>query len=111
MPVKAGQHLHEPLSPSLERRFLEFRGRVLPVDLINDYEVGWVDIHAFRAAEERQVAAVDVFLEAMSGDLGDAFDAVECPAPALIGVEPEVVEPPVHGAGSPLQVASELNPR
>src|SRR5262245_31495905 len=35
-PVLAGQYLNEPLPPSLQRRFLEFGGRVLPVDLIND---------------------------------------------------------------------------
>ena len=40
-PVAAGEHLHETLAPSLQRRLLEFVGRVLPIDLINDNEVGW----------------------------------------------------------------------
>ena len=39
-PVTARQHLHEPLAPSLQGRFLEFRRWVLPVDLVNDNEVG-----------------------------------------------------------------------
>src|SRR5215831_11913672 len=47
----------------------------------------------------------------MTRDLGDAFDAVERPAPALIGVESQIVQTPVNRVWSPLQVASELNPR
>jgi hypothetical protein len=40
----AGQELDEALSPGLEGWFLQFRRRVLPIDLVDNQKVSRIDV-------------------------------------------------------------------
>ncbi len=92
-PVLAGQHLHEAFAPGLECGLPEFGRRVLPVDLADDDQVARIDVYAFGSAQAGKVASIQVCLQAMTGHLGYTFDVVESPAPALVRMEAEVVQP------------------
>lgn len=110
-PVLARQELNQALPPRLEGCFLQFCWRVLPIDLLDNQKVSGIDVQTFGSTQVREIAALDVCLKAMSGDLRHTFDAVERPAPALVGMEAQVVQAAMDSVGRSMEVASKLPPR
>jgi hypothetical protein len=103
--------LHKVFSPRLERRSLELDGRVPPVDLSHDDEVTRVHIGTLGSLQVREIASIQIRLQPMTGYLGHAFHAVERPAPALIRMQAEVVQPSVDGVRRSVEIASEFTAR
>jgi hypothetical protein len=96
------------MTPCLERRFLELRWWVPPVDLVNDHEIGRIDVYAFRSAHVGKVAAVQVSLESVARHLSYALNMVERPTPPLVRMETEVVESSVDRVRGPIEVTGKL---
>jgi hypothetical protein len=80
----------------------------LPIDLSDDDQVARIDVDAFCPAQIRQITALQVRLQSMPRHLGDAFEAVERPAPALVRMQAEVVEPSVDRVGGSVEVAGKF---
>src|SRR5581483_243032 len=82
-----------------------------PVDLIDDDQVARIDVDAFCPAQIRQVTALQVRLQPIPRHLGDALEAVERPAPALVRMQAEVVEASVDRVGGSVEVAGKFAAR
>jgi hypothetical protein len=95
----------------LEGCFLQFCRRVLPIDLLDNQKVSGIDVQALGSPQVREITPLDVCLKAMSGDLCYTFDAVERPAPALVGMEAQVVQAAMDSVGGSMEVPSKLPPR
>jgi len=110
-PAATGKNVQKPCTPASESSLLEFSGRVMPIDLAHDHQIGRIDVQALRAAQVRQVATIEVLLQPVPRDLGDALDAVERPAPALVRVDAEVIQAAMNRFRGPAKVAGELSTR
>jgi len=110
-PVVTSQELEEARPPGLERGLRKLRRRALPVDFRHNHQVAGINIDALRPSQERQVPPLDVGLQSMARDLGNPFDTVKGPPPALVGMEAQVVEAPMNRVRGSMQVAGKLDTR
>jgi hypothetical protein len=110
-PVLARQELDQARAPGVEGCFLQFCWRVLPIDLLDNQKVSGIDVQTLGSPQVREITTLDLCLKVMSGDLRYAFDAVERPAPALVGMEAQVVQAAMDSVGGSMEVPSKLPPR
>jgi len=110
MPVLACQELDQALPPGLEGCFLQFCRRMLPIDLLDNQKVSGIDVQTLGSSQVREITTLDVCLKAMSGDLRYTFDAVERPAPALVGMEAQVVQAAMDSVETTVTISDDCWP-
>jgi hypothetical protein len=102
--ISKSQDLQQASAKGAEYCRFQERPRLSPVDFVDNWQVARVNVDAFRALEQRQLAASDIGTQGVLGHAGYLYDPVEWPAPCVGDAPVQVTDSPIDGTGGAAEI-------